>query len=95
MSKKHSKEQGAQIDLLFDRQDDVITLCEIKYNEKPYVLTKEYVDKLKRKVAVFREQTGTVKQLFLAMITANGIKNNYYADDMIDSVVKADALFED
>ncbi len=93
--RKGSKTRGAQIDLLFDRKDDVITLCEIKYNDEPFILTKEYVDTLQRKMDVFKEQTRTKKQLFLAFISVNGIKNNYYAEDMISGVVTLDNFFND
>ncbi len=91
--RKGSKVRGAQIDLLFDRKDSAITICEIKYSEEPFTLTKDYVEFLKRKEEVFREQTRTNKQIFLAFVSANGIKNNYYAEGMIDGVVILDDLF--
>lgn len=92
--RKNEKKDGAQIDLLFDRNDDTITICEIKYTEQPFVLTKEYVLALKRKLKVFKEQTKTKKQLFLAFISANGIKNNFYAEDFITGVVTLEDLFK-
>lgn len=91
---KNSTQRGAQIDLLFDRKDDAVTLCEIKYTSEPFVLTKEYVDVLQRKIAVFKEQTKTKKQIFLALISANGIKNNYYAENLFCGVVTLGDLFE-
>jgi len=39
---KKTEEQGAQIDLVFDREDGCVTLCEIKYSDKPFVMTKEF-----------------------------------------------------
>ena len=84
---------GAQIDLLFDRKDDAITLCEIKYTEEPFSLTKEYLHKLENKMAVFKTQTGTNKQLFMTLISANGLKNNYYSDSLISGLVTLDDLF--
>lgn len=87
------KERGAQIDLLFDRPDDTMTLCEIKYSEEPFIITKEYAEVLKRKIDVFREQTRTKKQLFFAFISVNGVKNNYYAEDMVTAVVTLDDFF--
>lgn len=92
--KKGSLQRGAQIDLLFDRQDDSITLCEVKYSDEPFVLTKEYVEALKRKIAVFKEQTRTRKQLFLAMITSSGLKNNFYSDDLVTGTVTLDDFFK-
>ena len=91
--KDKSKYGGAQIDLLFDRNDDAITICEIKYTEKLFILTKEYMAVLKRKLDVFKEQTRSKKQLFIAIISANGIKNNFYAKDSIGGVVTLDDLF--
>lgn len=91
--KKESGHRGAQIDLLFDRQDNAITLCEIKYSEKPFVLDKDYVELLKRKADVFKEITKTRKQIFIALIAANGLKNNFYADSLLSSVITLDDLF--
>jgi hypothetical protein len=91
--RKWKPEQGAQIDLLFDRNDDTITICEIKYTEEPFVLTKEYITVLNRKLTVFKEQTRSKKQLFLAIVSANGLKNNFYAEDSISGVVTLDDLF--
>src|SRR3990167_1549245 len=91
--KKGEKEQGAQIDLLFDRQDDVITLCEIKYSDDAFVLTKEYTESLRRKMRVFKERTHTKKELFLSMIASSGLKNNFYADELISGIATLDDLF--
>lgn len=93
--RKHAEERGAQIDLLFDRRDDAITLCEIKYSDKPYVITKDYLDVLKRKMPVFQKHTKTKKQLFITLISAMGIKNNYYAEDICSGLVTLDDLFEE
>ncbi len=91
--RKGEVERGAQIDLLFDRPDDAITLCEIKFSEEPFILTKEYVEVLKRKIEVFKNRTRTKKQLFLAMITSGGLKNNFYADELISGVVNLNDFF--
>jgi len=63
--RKASSEAGAQIDLLFDRDDSVITLVEIKYTDNPFIITKEYAQKLKNKIDVFKKVTRTKKQIFL------------------------------
>ena len=93
--KKDSQEQGAQIDLLFDRMDDVITICEIKYTDKPFVIDKEYSKKLINKRDVFIKQTGTKKDIFITMIAANGIIDNPYSDALVTGVVTLDDLFAD
>lgn len=89
-----SRQEGAQIDLLFDRQDDCMTLCEIKYSETPFVLTKDYIEVLQKKIRVLKEQTKTSKQVLIAMIAAHGLKNNLYAEDLLTQVITLDDLFE-
>ncbi|HSW93523.1 MAG TPA: ATP-binding protein [Gammaproteobacteria bacterium] len=90
---KRSKESGAQIDLLFDRDDDSITICEIKYTTEPFIITKSYAENLKNKIAVFKDKTRTKKQIFLAMISASGIKNTIYSEEMVQGVVTLEDLF--
>ena len=92
---KNSEKRGAQIDLLFDRKDDVIEICEIKYNLKPFLISKDYAEKLNQKIAVFKEQTRTSKQIFLSFITLSGLKENSYSKELVTSVVSLDALFRD
>ena len=38
-------QKGAQIDLLIDRNDDTINLCEMKYTNAPYTITEEEDEK--------------------------------------------------
>ncbi len=92
---KNSRECGAQIDLLFDRRDDAITICEIKYSNQPFVITKSYFEKLQQKIDVFSEKTKTKKQLFLVIVAANGIKKNIYSRKLVSGVVVLDDLFKD
>lgn len=92
--RKESKDQGAQIDLLFDRKDDSITLCEIKYTIAPFVFDKRSVKEINNKIDVFIKKTSTKKQIFLAMIASSGIKNNAYVDEYISQIVTLDDLFE-
>ena len=94
VSKKNSDEKGAQIDLLFDRDDDAITICEIKYSDKPFVITKEYAMKLEQKLEIFKKITRTSKQLFLVFISANGIKSNQYSEKLVTKVITIDDLFQ-
>ena len=90
---KGNKEQsGAQIDLLIDRKDHVINLCEIKYSEKEYVVDKETEMSLRNKIALFIEETKTKKSIQTTMITTYGIKPNQYSN-LINTQVVLDDLF--
>lgn len=91
--RKGREEQGAQIDLLFVRDDDAITVCEIKYTREPFVIDKKYAENLRRKIEVFKGKTKTTKQIFLSFISANGIKSSLYSEEMVDSVAILEDLF--
>ena len=85
-------ENGAQIDLLIDRNDNIINLCEIKYTTKEFVITKSYNENLLNKRNVFIEETNTNKSVHITMITTYGIKHNEYRSN-IQSEVRLDDLF--
>lgn len=86
--------KGAQIDLVIDRRDKVINLCEMKYtSDTEYVITKDEDAKLRNKRAAYREQTKTKKAIHLTMITPDGVKRNSYWND-IQSEVTLDDLFQ-
>ncbi len=91
---KNSEENGAQIDLLFDRNDGVITLCEIKYHQEPYALTKEAAQGLMKKVAIFQEKVKTTKQIQIVLITNLPIKKTLYSEELIVENVILEDLFK-
>jgi uncharacterized protein len=93
ISKPGVKTDGAQIDLLFDCDDGVIRLFEIKFSGKAYSIDKEYAKALAKKIDVFQAQTATTKQLMLIMIAANDLKKNIWSEDLIDGVVTLKDLF--
>ena len=86
-------ETGAEIDLLIDRRDNIINICEIKYSDKEFTINKSYSDNLRNKKATFAEDTKARKALHLTMITTYGVKHNEYWSN-IQSEVTMDDLFE-
>ena len=84
---------GVQIDLLIDRQDKCINLCEIKFSVDEFTITKKYALELQQKEAVFRRHTQTRKAIFLTMISTQGIKNADAFPGLVQSDVTMDALF--
>lgn len=93
--RKDDEGRGAQIDLLFDRKDEVITLCEIKYTKNSFVVDNKYAEILERKIQVFKEQTRTKKQIFMTMVSANGIKPTAYSEKLISDIVTLNDLFRE
>ncbi len=88
-------EDGAQIDLLFDRPDGSITICEIKCSDSPFTIDKTYAQALLKKMEIFRKQTRTKKQLFLAMVTTFGLKPTMYSEEIVTNQVTLEDLFKE
>ena len=86
--------EGAQIDLLIDRQDRCINLCEIKFSIGEFVISKSYASELEKKLDVFRARTQTNKTLFLTMITTFGVKDSENKTRVVQSEIRMNALFE-
>jgi AAA+ ATPase superfamily predicted ATPase len=84
--------RGAQIDLVIDRADRVINLCEIKFAKGPFEIDRAYDLALRGKIEVFRNETKTRKALHLTMITTYGVKPGKYAS-LVQSEVNMDELF--
>jgi uncharacterized protein len=87
------KDNGAQIDLLLDRADQCINICETKFSTKPFVIDKKYAAELQNKMMVFRQTTDTKKTLFLTLITTYGVYDNDYKYQNVDSEVTMQSLF--
>ena len=85
---------GAQVDLIIDRRDQVINLCEIKFSINPYVINKKYASELRNKVGVFKSETGTRKSVFLTMITTFGVQQNIHSTGLLQNELQMDDLFK-
>jgi len=85
---------GAQIDLLIDRNDQIINIFEIKFYNKPFTISKAYAEQLRNKLDVFEESTKTQKQLFLTLITTFGLKHNQHSLGLVQQVLTLEDLFE-
>jgi predicted AAA+ superfamily ATPase len=85
---------GAQVDIVIDRNDGIISLCEVKYSETEYAITKEVDTNLRRKREAFKAETKTRKAVHLVLVTLNGMKRNQYSDT-VQADVSADGLFSE
>lgn len=84
--------EGAQIDLLLDRSDGVINVCEMKFSTDKYVIDARGEEDLRRKLAVFQAVTGTRKALHVTMVTSFGLLRNSHCG-RVQSQVTLDDLF--
>lgn len=85
---------GAQIDLVIERNDRIINLCEMKYSDKPYSVTKSYLGKMEERRELFRSATKSTKSLHLTIVSPFGIKDNAQSKG-IQSVVTLDDLYQE
>ena len=90
---KNEDDRWAQIDLVIDRRDRVINLCEIKFSQNPFLIDKDYDMRLRNKMAAFQYATKTRKALHLTMITTFGVQQNTYSS-IVQSQVTIDDMFE-
>jgi len=87
--------KGTQIDLIIDRNDGVVNICELKFYNDKFIINKGYAENLQQKLTTFKEVTKTNKQVFLTLISTFGIKNNQYNLDLVDNTLTLDALFKE
>ena len=90
--KSSRSDPGAQIDLIIDRKDDVINICEVKFSQEEFVIDAAYEKELIHKVEVFRKETETRKALHLTMVSFSGLKKNAHSNIII-SEINCDDLF--
>lgn len=83
---------GAQVDLLIERNDQIINLCEVKYANTEFSIDRKYDEILRNKREAFVRETKTRKTVHLTMITTYGVKRNEYSG-LVQSEVKMDDLF--
>lgn len=84
---------GAQIDLVIDRRDGVVNLCEMKFSISPFIIDKKYDAELRNKTGAFKTETQTKKSIFLTLLTTFGLQVNTYSGN-VQNDLKMDILFE-
>ena len=84
---------GIQIDLLIDRADSVINMCEVKFSNSDFILTPAYKKKLKERASIFTAITASRKTIFTTLITTYGLSKRDAHTDTIQNVVCMDDLF--
>jgi hypothetical protein len=91
--KGNEEMSGAQCDLIIDRSDNVINVCEIKFTQRPFLISKPYASLLNKKLTAFSHFNKTNKALFLTFISANGIEENMYSRNIVQNVIHLNDLF--
>ncbi len=84
--------KGAEIDMIINRKDRVISLCEIKFYDNRFEISKDYDQDLRNKLEVFREATKTTRTLQIVIITTYGLTKGKY-NGIITRDINMDHLF--
>ena len=91
---KADKKEGAQIDMLIDRADRIVNVCDIKFVNADFTIDKAYAKKLRNKINLFSKMAANKrKNIFLTMITTFGVTDNEYCKELVQSEVVLEDLF--
>ncbi|MEI7595899.1 MAG: ATP-binding protein [Bacteroidota bacterium] len=85
--------QNAQIDLVIDRDDNRINLCEMKFHSTQFVIDSAYFENLRNKMFEFKNETKTRKGVYFTTITTFGLKQNAQSLSIIENDLTMDCLF--
>lgn len=91
-SSREKGAHGAQVDLVIDRGDRMVNLCEMKYSAGEYSMSAEEREKMVRRIELFRAVTGTRKGILPTMVTTCGLKRNANGA-IFQNVITLDDLF--
>lgn len=82
--------KGAQIDLIIDRNDNVMNLCEMKYSTDEYIVDRSYEELIRNRMQLFRLVNKTRKDLRCTFITVYGVKKNIHSAIVNNSITLND-----
>ncbi len=87
--------KGTQIDLVINRADGIVNVCEIKFMREAFLITSDYAHKLRLKLSIFKQLSGTKKSVLLTMITANGVVKSKHSMDLVQNEITLEDLFKE
>ncbi len=87
--------EHAQVDLLLDRDDRIMNLCEMKYYNAPFTIDKRYYLNLKNKIDALQQATKTRKNIFLTIVPTFGLQENKYSRELVQNTLELNSLFSE
>jgi hypothetical protein len=91
-SKRADDDKGAQIDLIIERKDNIVNLCEIKFYSNEFAVTKDYHKTLINRQELLEKKLSRKMIIHNTLITTYGLKYNEYSGDF-DNVITLEDLF--
>jgi len=93
---RDDSQHGAQVDMLIDRADRIINICEIKFSQAEFEIDKSQASNLRNKLSVFRTLSKAKRRtLFLTMITTFGVRPNAYQLELVQNEIVLEDLFRE
>ena len=89
---ENSQSIDFQIDILINRAENAVNLCEVKFYNAPIKLNEKLSNSLREKRSKFRELSGTKHSIFNTLITTFGIDDTSYNDSETDNVISMELL---
>lgn len=83
-----------QVDMVIERGDNIVNLCEMKFSDEPFEIDKKYAESLKNKRSVLRTMIKNKQSVAIVMVTANGLKQNKYSLELIQNEITLSDLFK-
>ena len=84
--------KGHQIDLLIQRKDGVINLCEMKYGSKPYEIEKQEYEMYLARIDDFIKDVGSSYSIHFTLVTPYGLERNKYSN-IVTNIITMEDLF--
>lgn len=84
------RDSNMQIDMVIDRSDGIIDLCEMKFTKHKFTIDEAYDEILLTRKELFEKKIKNAKSVHLVMVTSNGITENSYSYDIQNSITAND-----
>ena len=84
--------EGTQLDLLINRKDNVVNLCEMKFYNEKFTVNKSYYDKMVHRQNLLAAQLSKKTVVHNTLVTTEGLNYNEYSG-IFQNTVTIDALF--
>ena len=92
-SKRNEEETGTQIDMIIERKDNIVNMCEIKFYGNEFAVDKNYDKVIRNRVSLLSKELSPRMAIHSTLITTYGLKYNEYSGAFV-KVVDMDALFD-
>ena len=92
-SKRKGEETGTQIDMIIERKDNIVNMCEMKFYGEEFSVDKNYDKVLRNRISLLSEELSPKMAIHSTLITTFGLKYNEYSG-AFTNVIDMNALFD-